>query len=72
MLMFLVTHNHLPPFVFKARTPEGAIERFRYGMSEDTAERYVNHESFKVRPLTLELLDEVSSEEFTILDDVSF
>lgn len=71
-MMYLVTTVRSPKVIIKAESPEQATEKFRVGMSESTADSYTNDPSYKVQPLTLELLDSITPEEFSINEDTSF
>ncbi len=72
--MFLVTSEKSPPIIVKNDSVEGATEFFAASLSEKASERILKDPSFKVQPLTLELLDQITDgcDEFKIDYDAGF
>lgn len=70
--MWLITSDRTPDLVFKAVSKEKALEMFREGFNEQRYKIITDRQSFQVRLLTLELLDEVTPEEFMLCKDTDF
>jgi len=77
--MFLFTAPDMPAIVRKAETQEEAVKGFfEGGFDPEYVEKLKVNPNFKVRPLTLELLDEITSGdeykegEFTFSSDTGF
>jgi hypothetical protein len=74
MKLFVITSDIQPSIFVKAETPEEAMTKFatRTWLNRPTFEKYIDHPSFRVRPVTMALLMDITPEEFQINEDTSF
>lgn len=57
---------------YKAKSGKEALRRFKAGWkSDEVLSEIIDHPSFGIRLLTMELLVELAPDEFQIVDDVS-
>jgi hypothetical protein len=71
-MLYVITSDLTTTFVCKALNKKDAMHKFMVGMEPDTYRNLTGHPTFQVRELTLELLEEITPDEFLITEHTDF